>query len=329
MPPVEASEFLETAEGILSFLQACQEDATPCALCVVTGVTGGSARAVGTLVAVRADGHMAGYISHGCVDADLCLQAQKAMKTGRPVTLVYGVGSPFIDLQLPCGGTVEVLIDPAPSADICMRNLSQLTDRKQISLYFHPNDGLIGTPVKTSRTGWDGDIFIACHHPALHLVVAGKGPALVATANLATAIGLQLSLYSPDETIRRQFGPDQPHARVVHLQTPSDNLNLSLDPWCAVLMLFHDHDWEPELLKAALSSKAFYIGALGSAQTHEARLKALRGEGLGEQQLARIRGPIGVIPAARDAYTLAVSALAEILDAYRSIPTEGKGRWAS
>ncbi|WP_371932469.1 XdhC family protein [Pararhizobium sp. IMCC21322] len=56
----------------------------PCALCVVTNVSGGSARSIGTLVAVRADSELAGYASHGCADADLRLQAQAAIETAQP-----------------------------------------------------------------------------------------------------------------------------------------------------------------------------------------------------------------------------------------------------
>lgn len=320
MHSVGTSEFLENAEDILSFVKNCQDASIPCALCVVTGVTGGSARAVGTLVAVRADGQMAGYVSHGCVDADLCLQAQKSMENGCTTSLVYGVGSPFMDLQLPCGGTVEILIDPTPDVDICMKNLSQSTDRNHISLAFHPKNGLVETPNSDAPTGWVEDVFFAHHRPALRLHVAGSGPALAAVVKMGTAIGLQVWVYSPDENAERFLGPENQQIKHRHLRTAADSADLKLDPWCAVLLLFHDHAWEPSILKAALDSDAFYIGALGSAKTHEKRLKTLRSEGVNSHQLARINGPIGVIAAARDAHTLAISALAEILDAYRASP---------
>ena len=65
-------------------------------------------------MAVRADGEVAGYISNGCVDADIIFQAKAAMKDGQIRRLKYGEGSPFKDIQLPCGGSIDLLVIAAP-----------------------------------------------------------------------------------------------------------------------------------------------------------------------------------------------------------------------
>ena len=77
--------------------------------------------------------------------------------------------------------------------------------------------------------------------------------------------------------------------------------------------MFHDHDWEVALLAQALSSEAFYIGAMGSERTHNLRCKALREAGVSEEVIDRVQGPIGLIPSMRDANLLALSTLAEIV----------------
>ena len=76
--------------------------AGPVALVVVAATEGGSVRSPGALMAVSASGLKCGYISGGCVDADVVLQARQAIEEGKPRPLRYGTGSPFIDMPLPC-----------------------------------------------------------------------------------------------------------------------------------------------------------------------------------------------------------------------------------
>ena len=54
-----------------------------CALVVVAAVTGGAMRAPGALMCVSSSGEVAGYVSNGCVDADIIYQARAAIKTGK------------------------------------------------------------------------------------------------------------------------------------------------------------------------------------------------------------------------------------------------------
>jgi xanthine dehydrogenase accessory factor len=63
----------------------------------------------------------------------------------------------------------------------------------------------------------------------------------------------------------------------------------------------------------------FFIGAMGSRRTHASRLEKLRELGVQEDLLARISAPLGLIPTARDPVTLALSALAQVVDGYRQI----------
>ena len=82
-------------------------------------------------------------------------------------------------------------------------------------------------------------------------------------------------------------------------------------------MLFHDHDQEPAILRAALATDAFYVGALGSRKTHATRLEMLEEMGVDAHARARIHGPIGLVPSMRNAPMLAVSTLAEIIGAFQ------------
>ena len=100
------------------------------------------------------------------------------------------------------------------------------------------------------------------------------------------------------------------------MTSPSQTIALDqLDENAAFLTLFHDHDWEPSLLQAALATDAEYIGSLGSKRTHAIRLEHLRNLGLTDEDVQRLHGPIGLVPSLRDAPMIAISALAEIAGA--------------
>ena len=78
-------------------------------------------------------------------------------------------------------------------------------------------------------------------------------------------------------------------------------------------------------MERALAQPAFFIGAMGSRQTHANRLEKLRERGVREEALARIAAPLGLIPSARDPVTLALSALAQVVDGYRQVTVSGQG----
>ena len=103
-----------------------------------------------------------------------------------------------------------------------------------------------------------------------------------------------------------------------HLTNPAAPPPQHDDAWSAVILMFHDHDWETALLTQALVSDAFYIGAMGSERTHDLRCAALKGAGLSTEDISRIKGPIGLIPSMRDANLLALSTLADIVKTRRA-----------
>ena len=132
----------------------------------------------------------------------------------------------------------------------------------------------------------------------------------LALARLGAAFGAGLSLLSP-----RQELLDAAMALGAEGLLWTDRRHppaLRADRHSAIVLLFHDHEWEASLLQAALASDAFYIGAMGSRATHARRLQALAAQGVAASSLARLTGPIGLIPAVREPELLALSALGEI-----------------
>jgi xanthine dehydrogenase accessory factor len=65
----------------------------------------------------------------------------------------------------------------------------------------------------------------------------------------------------------------------------------------------------------ALTSPAFYVGALGSSRTQEKRRRRLLEAGLGQDALARLYAPIGLDIGGRSPEEIALSVMAQIVAA--------------
>jgi xanthine dehydrogenase accessory factor len=109
-----------------------------------------------------------------------------------------------------------------------------------------------------------------------------------------------------------------PGVDLVHAFPDEALAGAPLGPRSALVVLAHDPKIDDPGLIAALSSRAFYIGALGSRRTHAARLARLGAAGFGETDLARIRGPVGLAIGARTPAEIAISILAQMTETLRT-----------
>lgn len=295
--------YAEHASEIIAKGAALIDASRPFALITSLDIQGGAARDIGSLALVDDAGAMTGYLSNGCIDRDIQLQAQDALQTNQKKMIRYGEGSRYADLKLPCGGAQTVLIDPAPDMDAIRTAADKFAQRQPARLTFHSPDSTV------SRT--------FTYNPRYRLVLAGRGAIFRAMAQIGSATGYEIHLLSPDETDLSAIG--HLSARTPqYLTTPDKNYVLDvLDPYSSFLTLFHDHDWEPNLLRSALATPSRFIGSLGSRRTHDMRRETLRQMGLSDADLDRLRGPIGLVPSLRDASSIAVSALAEIVGAFQ------------
>jgi xanthine dehydrogenase accessory factor len=92
---------------------------------------------------------------------------------------------------------------------------------------------------------------------------------------------------------------------------------LAPDRRTAVVTLTHDPKLDDPALTVALRSHAFYVGALGSRKTHDARLQRLAAAGFDGNQLSRIHAPIGLPIGARTPSEIAVAILAQVTQVLR------------
>ncbi|WP_069170395.1 XdhC family protein [Streptomyces griseus] len=101
---------------LLSELRDWHTAGTPFALATVVAVRGSAPRGPGAAMAVHADGRVAGSVSGGCVESDVCEVAAEVLSTGVPRLRSYGISDDeAFGVGLTCGGTIDVLVQPCVS----------------------------------------------------------------------------------------------------------------------------------------------------------------------------------------------------------------------
>ena len=251
-------------------------------LCTIVGIEGSFSRRLGAQLAVHADGSVTGSLADGCLERELALEVAAG---GAPRVIRYGMGSPKIDFRLPCGGGLDILIDPAADSAACAVVLERLGRREAAALPL-PEPSLL-----SARR----------YVPALRLLLLGEGPELAGMARIAAAAGIEAECHG------REGGS------LALGQWPD---HLAADRWTAIVLLFHDHEWEEALLDWALRTPAFFIGAQGGAPARAARSARLAAIGYTPEQIARIASPIGTVGHSREPLALALSVLAGISGEY-------------
>jgi xanthine dehydrogenase accessory factor len=289
------------------------------ALVMVTHVAGSSMRNPGAHLAVAADGDWCGSLSGGCVEAAVVAEAMTALDEGRAREVRFGAGSPYIDIRLPCGGSLDVLITPIDDPSLGQRAIDLFEARQPFILRLPVAgcDSSIEPGEPEWRTHRDLAAFSVSHLPQLRVVIIGHGAAVEALDRQARTVSASTHVFSPDRDIVDRLASNG--TPVTLLRMPNERVILAADRWTAIAFVFHDHDWETQLMVGALESPAFYVGAMGGRIAAARRVTMLEQSGVAASSIARLRAPIGLIPSSRDPQVLALSALSEIVHAFGQV----------
>ena len=297
---------------VFAFLRDRQAAGQPCVLVTVLSVEGSSMRNPGTHMGVCEDGSFAGSLSGGCIENAVVAEALDALQQGSPRVVRFGAGSPYVDIKLPCGGGLDIHFQPLEGGALVRQACTAIDARRPFSIAV---DG-----AARFMDGYHRGDNIFAHWPELRLLIVGHGAAVEALARLAQAMELASHVLTPDSRIFDMLAAQGLAA--TRLDRTGDTHLLASDPWTAIVFLFHDHDWEVQLMARALELPHCYLGAMGSRRAHAARSEALRKAGVGEAAIASVRAPLGLFHSSRDPETLALSALAQIVQAYQSADYE-------
>jgi xanthine dehydrogenase accessory factor len=280
------------------------------ALVTLVGADGPTPRPIGSQMLVTSDHRAAGYVSGGCVEASLEVICQEVMADRKVRHLRFGANSPFLDVQLVCGTSIDLVVEPVSSSDLSWAAvLEAMAARKPIvrtltidalAVLSAPssdqNDANFGaTPPAYRRT----------YLPKRRIVVTGSDPVALALLALGQASGFEMHCVRPLGSVPPPVSIDAFHNQALEED--------AFDPWTACVTTTHDLDQDHDILVTALASTACYVGALGSIRKRPQRLSRLQEVGLSPSQIERLRSPVGLDIGAATPYEIAISILADII----------------
>ncbi len=167
---------------------------------------------------------------------------------------------------------------------------------------------------ETPEPAAEVEVFFQTLTPPRTLIIVGAGHISIPLTRLAKALSYEVTVVDPREAFNtRERIPD---ADALLLEWPDEALErLPINAATAVTILTHDGKFDVPALKVALRRGAGYVGMVGSKGTRASRDTALREDGVSDELIARIHGPIGLDIGARTPDEIALAILAQIVAA--------------
>ncbi len=275
---------------------------------------GSAPRPVGSMVAVRGDGRVSGSVSGGCVEDDLIDKVKaQAVARDKPAVVTYGItNEEATRWGLPCGGTLELVLEPV-GKDTDFRQLLGIIGRQELigrRLDLDSGKSELVPGSWSDALEFDGRQLFTVHGPRWRLVLIGAGQLTRYLAEMAKMLDYHVTVIDPrDEYAAGWDAPGIPLDRGM----PDDVIAaMNLDGHSAVVALTHDPKLDDLALMEALKSAAFYVGAIGSKKNNDARRKRLVEFDLSEAEIARLRGPVGLYIGSKTPPEIAVAIVAEM-----------------
>src|SRR5438093_11947667 len=99
---------------LLETLAAWRAEGVDVGRAVVVRTFGSAPRPEGAVLLLASDGRIAGSVSGGCVEGAAAEEIERARATGKSRVIRYGISDEQAwDVGLACGGTIDVLVQPA------------------------------------------------------------------------------------------------------------------------------------------------------------------------------------------------------------------------
>jgi xanthine dehydrogenase accessory factor len=339
------------------------------AVATLVNTRGTTPRKEGAKMLVGEGGRILGSVTiGGCVDAQVIEESVGVLDRNTPRLLELDLGDEEAwEIGLTCGGTIEVFVEPMtldrPDAALAFyeraRAHAEAGGRAAVITRLDAPDngakllifdtgapaGKLGDPVLDQRFAAEAGAalsagksrtvivegvraFVEVFAPPSILLMVGAGHVSMPLATLGRSMGFRTIVIDG----RPRFATPErfPDVDDLRIGIPSELVqNVPLNATTALVLVAHDYKYDVPVLKHAFTTPVGYIGLLGSSRRGAAILNLLREDGVAEDQLLRVRVPIGLDLGAQSAPEIALSILAEILMVQRratGIPISDKVR---
>ena len=291
-------------------------------LLTVAQTFGASPRPPGSLAAVRDDGILVGSVSGGCIEDDLVARREE-YRGAKPAVAAYGVTAEEARrFGLPCGGEVEVLIEPEVAIASLEALLAELAQGHVVARHVE-----LATGVWRLEPASAGDECVrtaeslaSVHGPRWRMLVIGASEIAHYLAEVAATVDYQVFVCDPREEYRTAWRAKG----ATWIEGMPDDAVIAFRPdgHSVVLTVSHDPKLDDMALLEALKTDAFYVGAVGSARTSAERRERLATFDLTPAQVAKLRGPVGLSIGSRTPPEIALAILGDLIASRNGIVLE-------
>lgn len=314
-------------------------------LATVIRTWGSSPRPVGSIMALCETGAVVGSVSGGCIEDDLIDRYTKAyavitpsaatsklsgltkplaneLPIGPPISVKYGITADEAHrFGLPCGGTLELLLEFDPQASSLQDLIHVLEQGHLIQRRVSLKSGEVRLlPCESpAELSVDEEHLTNTFGPEYRMLLIGAGQMAEYLATMAKFNGFAVTVCDPrDEYSAAWSVPGVSLSKAM----PDDMVkNFKPDRRSCVIALSHDPKLDDLALLEALNSEAFYVGAIGSRRNNLARKdRLLEHFDVSAENIARLKGPIGLYIGSETPAEIAVSIMAEVLAVKNDVP---------
>ena len=271
-------------------------------------------------MALCEDGSVVGSVSGGCIEDDLIrnfsgLKDFPLDQQSAPQFLKYGVTADEAHrFGLPCGGTLEILLEFNVAIEPLTQLISELSNGKLMTRHTDLKTGVVTLKVvgKPEVLLINDTQLSNTFGPEYRMLIIGAGQLSEYLATMALFNGFSVTVCDPREEYRGNW---KVAGVTLSSQMPDDLVQeMKLDSRSCVVALTHDPKLDDLALLDALQTKAFYVGAIGSRRNSEARRqRMIEHFGHTEESIAKLKGPVGIYIGSKTPPEVAVSVMAEIL----------------
>jgi xanthine dehydrogenase accessory factor len=299
---------------VLRTARAWQKEGRRVTLGTIVKTWGSAPRPVGALVVIRDDGQVVGSVSGGCVEDDLIEKVRsKAVAAELPQVMTYGVtNEEATRWGLPCGGTLQLVLEPVSEKSGIETLLATIARQQLVKRRLDMKTGGVTQEPGNWQDAleFDGKTLTTVHGPRWRLVLIGAGQLTQYLAEMAHMLDYHVTVIDP----RDEYAAGWKVAGVpLERGMPDDVVReMNLDGHSAVVALTHDPKLDDLALMEALKSAAFYVGAIGSKKNNDARRERLEEFDVSKDEIARLRGPVGLYIGSKTPPEIAVAILAEM-----------------
>ena len=294
-------------------------------LITVIETWGSAPRPAGAMLALRADGVVSGSVSGGCVEDDLITRTRAVPPHESlagpiaPALITYGVTKDeAARFGLPCGGTLRLLQEPLSDTGWLVELLNRIQNHELVArtVILATGEVTLAAAQRGQNLVFNEQSLTCAYGPQWRLLLIGAGQLSQAVAQIALLLDFEVFVCDPREEYVQTLCDSLPEVQLVAGMPDDAVRGLKVDAHTAIVALTHDPKLDDMALLEALQSDAFYVGALGSRRNQAARRERLSTHfDLSENDLNRLHGPVGLNLGAKTPAEIAVSVVAEIVQA--------------